>query len=107
MPGGQEVKLLIGGGPAGVAGFMGPLTLRLSPGASDGIALPIRRLLYVAGAGKDVPLETLLAQHCSVRVSLEVSQGEVDSSIKSNRSAYIGRLFWTGTIVSGEFRQSE
>ncbi len=101
-PDGREFKLFMGG-VGGVAGFMGPLPLRLAPGATQEVTIPVDKIFMLDGPGRDRKLSEILRQKYSVSVSLTVEQSEVDWATRSD-TTFRGQIFWTGAITSGKFR---
>jgi hypothetical protein len=103
-PDGKEMKLSISG-PSGVAGAMNPLAIHIGSRRSESIVLPLGNLFSVTGPRREKSLDGLLGEHCSVRVSLEISQREVEWARVNHATPPGSGKFWTGTAVSGEFRR--
>ena len=97
--GGKECEVFYFGGANFVAGHLGPLVVRLAPGATHELQLPLKRLAC-SEKGKDTTLDALLDRKYSVRVSLEVS-AESASWSQSARPESTHR--WIGKMTSAEF----
>ena len=102
---GNERELFYFGGANSVGGYIEPLLIRVMPGETYDLWLPLKKFVCVLNR-KNLTLDTLLKDHYSVRASLETS---VESAKWATANAgWRGHMqVWTGKVQSGEIRLSQ
>ena len=101
-PDGNERQVFYFGGAASVGGYIEPLLVRLMPGETHDLFLPLNKFVCVVNR-KDTTLDVLLKSGYSVRASLEVS-GESAKWARSNATWRGSTEIWTGKVESGGAR---
>jgi hypothetical protein len=94
-PSGKQSPAFNFNGPAGVQPAAKPIVIEIPRGQTHEILLSMNKLIYVDN-GKNRPLTEMLAQHYSVRASVDTS-GDARWSRMLNQ--------WMGKVVSGELRR--
>jgi hypothetical protein len=94
-PDGKESPLFNFNGPPGIQPAAKPIVLDIPKGAKHEILLSAKKLIYVDN-GKNRPLTELLAQHYSVRASVDTS-----GDARWNRTL----SQWMGKVSTGELKQ--
>lgn len=101
-PRGNERQVFYFGGANSVGGYIEPLLVRLLPGETYDLFLPLNKFVCVVNR-KDIMLDVLLKNGYPVRASLEVSP-ESATWARSNATWRSPAEVWTGKVESGGIR---
>jgi hypothetical protein len=96
-PNGMEREGVYVSGFPGVAGVLAPLSVRLDPGETHELEVPLTNIFYISAM--TVRLDALVKQGYSVRVRLEAKQASADRA--RHDWARLSH-FWIGTVSSAE-----
>jgi hypothetical protein len=101
-PKGAEFHVGYFGGANSVGGFLEPLLVRLAPGETYELLLPLDRFICVLNRN-DVSLGDLLRKGYSARATLQVSAESAKWSMSA--AAWRGSMHvWTGYVQTPNFR---
>ena len=94
-PAGKEFPVFNFNGPVGIQPAAKPIVIEIPKHQSREVLLALNKLIYLEN-GKNRPLPEMLAQHYSVRAS-------VDTSGDARWTRTLSQ--WMGKVVSGELRR--